>query len=127
MNYVGPFCLVISNGVFKNASDVFNILDPDVGGASTFSVKLSADGNEPPTHWGARTLLSPDAYDALVNMSVVEFKAYIDALAEERGRTPVGSVTAFKASIEVSEPNVNFYEFVDGLGLQRVVEPEPGI
>ena len=44
--------LVISNGVFKNASDVFNILDDDSGGANTFTVKLNATGLEadPVTH-----------------------------------------------------------------------------
>lgn len=54
MATVGPYCLVVSNGVLQNSSDVFNILYTDTGGASTFSVKLSANGLDPATHWAAK-------------------------------------------------------------------------
>lgn len=118
MSYVGPYSLVVPAGVLQNSSDVFNILDPDSGGASTFSVRLSADGNEPATYFGARTLLESATYDALVNMTVTQFKAYIDQLSAQRGRTPVGSVTAFKNSLQIGPPD--FWTFVASLGLKPI-------
>ena len=119
-NFVGPFALVIPNGIFKNGSDVFNILDPDVGGASTFTVQLSADGQEPPTYWGANSRLSADAYNALVNMTTIEFKAYNDELAVLRGRAPVGPVPAFKNGIVIGAAGEDFWGVVAGMGLRPI-------
>lgn len=123
MAYVGPYCLVVSNGVLQNSSDVFTILDPDSGGAATFSVKLSANGALPATHWGARTFLEPGTLNALQNMDVTQFKAYVDQVAATRGRTPVGSITAFRNNVQISALNANFFTFIASLGLQLVQEP----
>lgn len=129
MAYVGPYNLVVSNGVLQNSSDVFTILDPDSGGAATFSVKLSANGQLPVTHWGARTLLQPETLNALQNMDVTQFKAYVDQVAATRGRTPVGSVTAFKNAVVISTLDANFHTFIASLtqfgaqGLKVVAEP----
>ena len=38
MTYLGPFNLLLPAGVKQNGSDVFNILDPDGGGAATHHV-----------------------------------------------------------------------------------------
>jgi hypothetical protein len=121
----GPFCLVISNGVLQNSSDVFTILDKDGGGAKTFTngVRLSANGLEPVTHWGCRTLLPADVHNALTAMNVTQFKAFVDAKAAEYGRTPVGSVTAFKNNVQISAADANFWTFAASLGLQAVQEP----
>ena len=119
--YSQPVCLVVSNGVIQNSSDVFAVIDPDAGGAATFSVKLSADGLEPVTHWGCRTQLEAATLDHLRNDTTQEFKAYVDLKAAEFGRDPVGSVTAFKNNVQISEDNGDFWEFIAGLGLQRVV------
>lgn len=115
--------LVISNGVYKNASDVFNVLDDDTGGANTFTVKLNTSGLEadPVTHWACRTPLLPAVHNALVNMSTAEFKAFVDEQALLKGRAPVGSVTAFKSSLQISEGD--FWQFIASLGLQ-IVQPE---
>lgn len=121
MAYVGPYNLIVSNGVLKNSSDVFNILDPDTGGAATFSVKLSANGLEPPTHWGCRTMLEEATYNALVNMTVQQFKAYVDQLSAQRGRAPVGSITAFKNDVQIDAGD--FWAFVASLGLQLIQVP----
>ena len=121
--YTQDIALVISNGVKQNSSDVFNILDPDSGGASTFSVKLSATGLEPVTHWGAYTVLEVETRDHLLNDTTTQFKDYVNLKAAERGRTPVGSVTAFKNNVQISAEGENFWSFIAGLGLQRVAEP----
>jgi hypothetical protein len=122
VSYVGPYCLVVSNGVLQNSSDVFTILDPDSGGAGTFSVKLSASGTLPATHWGARTFLQPETLNALQTMDTTQFKAYVDQVAAERGRQPVGSVTAFKNNVAISALNANFFTYIASLGLQLVNE-----
>jgi hypothetical protein len=122
-DYSRPVALVISNGVYQNSSDVFGIIDPDTGGANTFTVKLSANGLEPITHWGCRTQLEVSAYNALKNMNTTEFKAYVDAKAAEYGRTPIGSITAFKNNVQISADDANFYTFVASLGLQRIQAP----
>jgi hypothetical protein len=119
---IGPFPLIVSNGVLKNSSDVFNILDPDSGGASTFSVKLNASGlsTDAVTHWGAYTMLEEGTHNALTNMSTTEFKAYVDQMAALRGRTPVGSITAFKNDIKVGLAGENPWSFIEANGLKVV-------
>jgi hypothetical protein len=124
MSYIGPFCLVVASGVLQNSSDVFTILDPDSGGAATFSVPLSANGALPASHYGARSLLQDTTHNALTTMNTTQFKAYVDQVAAERGRTPVGSVTAFKNNVQISAANANFDTFIGSLGLQRVQAPE---
>ncbi len=116
---IGPLSLLIPTGVKLNGSDVFNILDPDSGGSATFSVPLSAGGIPPATHWGARTYLEDDTHNALTAMTTTQFKAFVDAKAAERARTPVGSVTAFKNALLIDAGN--FWTFAAAQGLQRVV------
>lgn len=117
--YVGPLNLIVPEGVLKNSSDVFTILDPDSGGASTFSVALSSDGSSPATHYGTRTFLEEATFNALQNMTVQEFKAYVDEVATLRGREPVGSITAFKNSAMIDEGD--FWSFAAANGLRPVV------
>jgi hypothetical protein len=121
MTYVGPFTLIEPIGVVQNSSDVFNILDPDSGGAATFRIRLSASGAEPATHVAARTMLEAATYDALVNMTVQQFKAYVDQVATQRGRTPVGSITAFKNNLVIG--SANFAEALAAAGLKRIETP----
>ena len=117
---MASYNLVISNGVYLNASDVFNILDDDTGGANTFSVRLNASGlgTDPVTHWATRTPLTPEVHNALTNMTVQQFKSFVDAQAALKGRTPVGSVTAFKNNLQISEGD--FFEFIGSLGLKMM-------
>jgi hypothetical protein len=121
----GPYAIIISNGVLQNSSDVFNILDSDTGGASTFSVKLNATGlhTDPTTHWGAYTYLEADVYNALTTMTVQQFKTFVDQKAAERGRTPVGSVTAFKNNVQISTEGESFWDYLTTIGLKMVQEP----
>lgn len=117
MSYVGPYSLVIPNGVKANGSTVFGVLDPDSGGAATFSVPLSADGQEPATYWGCRTLLESSTYTALTTMDTTTFMAYVNNLAITRGRGQVSGVS-FKNSLQIGGPD--FWTFIASLGLQRV-------
>jgi hypothetical protein len=118
--YSAPVCLVVSNGVLQNSSDVFGIIDPDTGGANSFTVKLSANGLEPVTHWACRTQLEVESLAHLRNDTVTEFKAYVDLKAAQFGRQPIGSVTAFKNNVQISADDADFWAFIAGLGLQRV-------
>lgn len=123
-NHIGPFCLVISNGVFQNSADVFNILDDDHGGRETFTVRLSNDGGATLTHWAAYTPLQPDVENALRNMTTQQFKTFVDQKAIEKGRTPVGSITAFKNSLQMGQAQENPWAFIAGLGLVAFNEPD---
>jgi hypothetical protein len=122
MAMIGPYALLVPNGVIQNSSDVFYILDPDTGGAATFSVKLSATGLAPVTYWGAYTLLEEATYNALTTMTVQQFKAYVDQKAAEHGRPVIGSVTAFKNSVLISPADVDFWTFAASNGLQVIQE-----
>lgn len=122
MAYVGPFCLVIPNGVKQNGSDCWVVLDPDSGGASTFSVPLSANGQLPATFWACRTPLESATYDALTTMTTTQFKDYVNSLASTRGRGQV-SGASFKNSIQISAANADFNAYITSLGLKRIVEP----
>ncbi len=125
--WTGRYAIVVSNGVLKNSSDVFHILDPDTGGAETFSVPLNASGDpaDDVTHWGAYSPLPVEVRDALMFMSTTEFKAYVDERAAELGREPVGSVTAFKNDVQFSPEGGSFWDFIASLNLQRVQSSEP--
>lgn len=118
--WTGRYAIVVSNGVLKNSSDVFYILDPDVGGADTFTVPLNASGDpaDDITHWGCYTPLPVEVRDALLDMSTTEFKAYVDQRAAELGREPVGSVTAFKNDVQFSVEDGDFWDFIASLGLK---------
>jgi hypothetical protein len=120
----GPYVMVVSNGVLQNSSDVFTVLDPDSGGAATFSVPLSPNGLPPITDWACRTHVDAATLNALQNMNVTDFKAYVDQVAAVRGRQPVGSVTAFKNNVRISALGQNPDEFLatlnGGAGLQRM-------
>lgn len=118
MYYMGPFILVISNGVKANSSDVFAIIDPDSGGGETFSSQLQAIGDPATVEWACSTLLPDDVYTALTTMTVQEFKDFVNLKAEEYGRDPVGSVTAFKNNVRISEAGENFELFIASLGLE---------
>jgi len=122
---IGPFCMVISNGVKKNASDVFNVLDLDGGGAATFSVPLNASGRaaDAVTHWAAYSPLEAATHTALTTMDNTQLKDYVNAMAALKGRTPVGSITAFPNSVVVSAAGANPFDFIAAQGLKLIQEP----
>ena len=122
--YTDKVTLVISNGVYKNASDVFNVLDDDSGGARTFSVRLSSDGGATVTHRGACTPLPVDVDNALRNFTTQQIKDFVNAKATQKGRTPVGSITAFPNNLVMSEPGADPLAHIASLGLVLYEDPE---
>lgn len=118
MPYTQPYNLAIPSGVKQNGADCWAVLDPDSGGANTFSVPLSANGQLPATHWACRTILEQETYDALTTMTTTQFKDYVNALAGTRGRGQV-SGASFKNSLLMAEGDFN--AFLAANGLQRIV------
>lgn len=124
--FIGPFPMVVANGVLQNSSDVFHLLDPDSGGASTFSVPLIEIGQTgDPTYWAANTVLQAETHNALTTMSTSEFKAFVDQKAAEFGRDPIGSVTAFQNNVQIGALRENPFEFIASLGLEIHRPDEP--
>ena len=120
---IGPYNLIVSNGVLQNSSDVFGILDPDTGGARTFSVKLNATGlsADPVTHWGCRTMLEESTVNALQNMTTTQFQTYLNSLATSRGRNQLASSVAFKNNVQM-DSTMSFWDFATSIGLKRIEE-----
>lgn len=81
---------------------------------------LSASGSAPVTHYAARTQLEQATHDALTTMTTTQFKAYVDEMQVLRGRTAVGSVTAFKGSVQISALGADPWAYLTSLGLKRV-------
>lgn len=123
--YVGPIALIVTEAALLNSSEVFNVIDEDGGGAQTFSVALSPNGQANATHWGCSTYLRPDVENALRNMSVTQFKAFVDAKAAERGRTAPNNVTAFKNALQMGQPGEDFWGFVAARGLKAIQDAAP--
>jgi hypothetical protein len=80
----GPYILVVSNGVLANSSDVFGILDPDTGGASTFTVPLSANGQLPATDWACRTHVTAFKNNVRISALGADPSAYLASLGLQR-------------------------------------------
>ena len=120
---IGPYNLIVPYGVLQNSSVVFGILDPDTGGARTFSVKLNATGlaADPVTHWGCRTMLEESTVNALQNMTTTQFQTYLNSLATSRGRTQLASSIAFKNNVQM-DSTMSFWDFATSLGLKRIEE-----
>lgn len=115
--YTQSVTLIIPNGVKQNGSDCFAIIDPDSGGASTFSVELRTKGTTGgATHWGAYTPLLETAYIALRDMTTTQFKNYVNTL--KPGQQVSGA--SFKNSLLMSEPGADFWAFVDTNNLEPV-------
>jgi hypothetical protein len=121
---IGPIALIVTEAAKINSGEVFNVLDDDGGGVRTFSVALSPSGAANATHWAAYTYLQPAVENALRNMTVTQFKAFVDAEAAKKGRTIPGSVTAFKNSLQMSQPGESFWDFIAAAGLKPVQDAE---
>ena len=117
---IGPISMIVTEAALTNSGEVFNVLDDDTGGTKTFSVALSPSGAANATHWGCRTYLQPDVENALRNMDVTQFKAFVDQKAAAKGRTAPNNVTAFKNSLQMSAVGADFWTFVQAAGLKPV-------
>lgn len=120
LGYVGPIALIITEAALLNSSEVFNVIDEDGGGSKTFSVPLSPNGQPNATHWACYTYLRPDVEAALRTMTTTQFKAFVDQKAAERGRTAPQNVTAFKNSLQMSQPSEGFWDYITAAGLKPI-------
>jgi hypothetical protein len=114
--------MILSEATLANSSEIFAVLDPDAGGAATFSVALSPSGAANATHWGCSTYLEQRTYDALTAMNTTQFKAYCDQIAAERGRVAPNNVTAFKNGVVIGNVGEWFWDFATAEGLKPVQE-----
>jgi hypothetical protein len=114
--------MILPESVKNNSAEIFYVLDPDAGGAKTFSVALSPSGAANATHWGCSTYLEQRTYDALTTMNTTQFKAYCDQIAAERGRVAPNNVTAFKNGVVIGQVGEWFWDFATAEGLKPVQE-----
>lgn len=98
-----------------DADAVFGLLDPDVGGADSFTVALTANGNTL-SHWAAYTRMEQASYNALTTMNNNQFKNYIDTLKPTQ-TIPLGTVQSFKQSVILGAEGQDFWEVVAANGL----------
>ena len=119
---IGPVPMILAESVKNNSAEIFYVLDPDAGGAQTFSVALSPSGAANATHWGCSTYLEQRTYDALTAMNTTQFKAYCDQIAAERGRVAPNNVTAFKNGVVIGNVGEWFWDFATAEGLKPVQE-----
>lgn len=100
------------------AEDIGRVIDADVGGAFTFSVMLSSDGQEPATHYACRTFLSQETHQALTQLDAAQLKSLLDQMATDRGRESVGDISGWPYSLVIDEGD--FYQFIAGQSLQII-------
>ena len=117
---IGPVPMILPESVKNNSAEIFYVLDPDAGGAKTFSVALSPSGAANATAWGCSTYLEQRTYDALTTMNTTQFKAYCDMIAAERGRVAPNNVTAFKNGVVIGQVGEYFWDFAKAQGLKPV-------
>lgn len=114
-----PFVIPAINK--SDADAVFATMDPDFGGAGSFSVPLNATGAGNPTHWGSYGPVETGAYAALTGTNAA-LKAYLDSRPAKSGITPpsLGVVQSFKQTALLGAPGQNFWAFLTANGLKRV-------
>lgn len=100
------------------AEDIGRVIDPDLGGAFTFSVRLSSDGAEPATHYACRTFLSPETHQALTQLDAAQLKTSLDQMAAARGREPVGDISGWAYSLIIDDGD--FHQFIADQFLQII-------
>ena len=107
-----------------NADEIFAILDPESGGAKTFSVALSFIGDNTIKAWGANYYEMDEAlYNAIKTATNNQFKAFVDSFAAQHPERPLpSSVIAFKQNIVIGNPGEDFYAFIAANGYKVPVE-----
>lgn len=96
-------------------------------GAETYSVPLSATGEDPPTHWGTHSWVEQewaDQVEAAIGGTLP------DVTWEDYGLTEVEVTEAFAAMQLSTKPDGqhdgHFDDFIATLGLQRIQPERPG-
>lgn len=112
---------IVEDAFVANANDITRVLDPDSGGAETFKVPLSPDGQLPITQWAASLYIGEELLTILKTYTAAEFKVYLDNLAAERGREPVSEVTAFPDHLKIFDDGRSHWDVFAAESLQRVI------
>ena len=130
MNWTGNIPMSISDTLKTKANEVWNLIDPDQGGANTFSVPLSPSGSPNPTACGTMTLLERERYDALagtpqpdgsrVALTNAEFTAFLQARSVKLGRPIPSNANSFRPQFKIGVEGQDFDAFLAASGLQRV-------
>lgn len=121
-DYTNRIAIIIPANVKPDTDAIFSILDPDVGGANSFTVPLSSDGGNSITHWAAYTRMIQNSYTALTTFSNNDFKNYVDDLKPDNS-VPLGTIQSFKQRVLLGAEGQDFWEFVAAQGLVPY-EPE---
>lgn len=106
--------IVVSDAVVEQARSLCEQL-AGAGGAGMFSTALSADGNEPATHWISSGLIE----DQFATM--LENPAIFHTAAEQAGiELPAGSIEALLSQCDISDDQAEVA--FERLGVQTVQE-----
>lgn len=123
--YTQRVAIIIPAKEKPDADAVFGTLDPDVGGANSFTVALTSNGNTL-SDWGAYSRMTQDSYNALTTMDNNQFKNYLDSLpdpVDANGdpapelRPTLGQVQSFKQNVILGAEGQDFWEVVAANGL----------
>lgn len=106
--------IVVADAVVEQSRSLCEQL-AGTGGAGMFATALSADGNEPASHWISSGLILEDFAQMLENPAMVY------AAAEQVGiELPEGSIEALLSHCDISDEQAE--TTLARLGLQYVVE-----
>ena len=114
--------LIIPADILDAANRLSAIIDPDTGGATTFTIGFSADGSEPATHYGTQSMVAPQYVQLLQLGDPAYVQAALEALATEYGRDmpTTEDCAAFTAGVIV-RPGEDLISVAGELGLVRLV------
>lgn len=107
--YTRRIIMIVTAADQETANDIAVNIDPDSGGQFTFSVPLSATGNDPATHYACSTLIKPAT---LTQVEAVKLQQF-----------PTGVIYRGEHDLD-DEEGVTRYTFEDAIahaGLQRIV------
>ena len=113
--------LLIPADILDAANRLSAIIDPDTGGANTFTIGFSADGSEPVSNYGTQSVMAPQYVQLLQLGDPAYVQAALEALATEYGREPptTEDCEVFTAGVIV-RPGEDLMSVAAELGLVRV-------
>ena len=113
--------LIIPADILDASNRLSAIIDPDTGGAETFTIGFSADGSEPASHYGTQSMVAPQYVQLLQLGDPAYVQAALEALATEYGRDmpTTEDCGAFTAAVIV-RPGEDLMSVAAELGLVRV-------
>ena len=113
--------LIIPADILDESNRLSAIIDPDTGGAETFTIGFSSDGFEPASHYGTQSMMAPQYVELLQLGDPVYVQGALEMLATEYGREPpvTEDCVVFTAGVIV-RPGEDLMSVAAELGLVRV-------